>query len=225
MNSLYQNLLRQNDNLTHLLDRAEVSPLSDQVASQITTSLANLERSLVDYAEFSKREVNTAKREKASLRSKKFGDDLQFMRDRWSRIQARGAQQQIYSDQRSDLFHRSAGAAAPTNGAVSVNIGLANAHDSAVDYYSQEQARLASTESHLDDFLAMGQNVLGNLVEQRHMLKRTHRRMLDAANSLGVSRSLISYIERRGGQDKWLFWGLVVVSIGLMWLMVKYLRG
>ncbi|KAI9218530.1 hypothetical protein BC828DRAFT_399541 [Blastocladiella britannica] len=125
--------------------------------------------------------------------------------------------------QRTDLFHRSGAPGGPTGsggGAVALEMGA----PSAAEYYTHEQARLHGVESHLDDFLAMGQSVLGNLSDQRATLKRTHRRMLDAANTIGVSRQLMSYIERRGTQDKWLFLSGVVISCALIWAMVHYLR-
>ncbi|KAI9184437.1 protein transport protein bos1 [Blastocladiella emersonii ATCC 22665] len=217
MNSLYQNLLRQNDTLCTLLDRAEQGYLNDAVANQVQTAFGNLERSLADYNEFSKREINVAKREKALIRSKKFSDDLSQLRERWTRVQARGVQQQAYADQRNDLFHRSG---APSGGGVQINLGGPAANE----YYSHESARLHATESQLDEYLAMGQSMLGNLTDQRNMLKRTHRRILDAANTLGLSRTLIGYIERRGVQDKWLFAAMALVSLGLMWAMIHYLR-
>jgi Golgi SNAP receptor complex protein 2 len=39
--------------------------------------------------------------------------------------------------------------------------------------------------------------VLDNLVDQRNMLKGTQRRLLDTANTLGLSRDVIGWIERR----------------------------
>jgi len=39
--------------------------------------------------------------------------------------------------------------------------------------------------------------VLDNLVDQRNMLKGTQKRLLDAANTLGLSRDVVGWIERR----------------------------
>jgi DNA-binding XRE family transcriptional regulator len=39
--------------------------------------------------------------------------------------------------------------------------------------------------------------VLDNLVDQRNMLKGTQRRLLDSAHTLGLSRDVIGWIERR----------------------------
>ena len=71
------------------------------------------------------------------------------------------------------------------------NAGLRENH--ALD----EHSFLQSTEARLDEFLAQGQDVLNNLVDQRNVLKGTQRRLLDAANTLGLSRDVIGWIERR----------------------------
>ncbi|KAG6879663.1 hypothetical protein C0992_013199 [Termitomyces sp. T32_za158] len=54
-----------------------------------------------------------------------------------------------------------------------------------------EHSFIQNTESRLDEFLAQGREVLDNLVDQRNMLKGTQRRLLDAANTLGMSRDLL----------------------------------
>lgn len=60
-----------------------------------------------------------------------------------------------------------------------------------------EHSFIQSTEARLDEFLAQGREVLDNLVDQRNVLKGTQRRLLDAANTLGLSRDVIGWIERR----------------------------
>lgn len=61
----------------------------------------------------------------------------------------------------------------------------------------REHSFVQQTHSQLDDFIAQGREVLDNLVDQRNMLKGTQRRLLDAANTLGLSRDVIGWIERR----------------------------
>jgi golgi SNAP receptor complex member 2 len=60
-----------------------------------------------------------------------------------------------------------------------------------------EHTFIQNTSDRLDDFLAQGQEVLNNLVDQRQMLKGTQKRLLDAANTLGLSRNVIGWIEKR----------------------------
>ena len=65
------------------------------------------------------------------------------------------------------------------------------------DYALHEHSFIEGAEARLDDFLAQGREVLDNLVDQRTMLKGTQRRLRDAANTLGLSRDVIGWIDRR----------------------------
>jgi Golgi SNAP receptor complex protein 2 len=65
------------------------------------------------------------------------------------------------------------------------------------DYALHEHSFLQGAEARLDDFLAQGREVLDNLVDQRTVLKGTQRRLRDAANTLGLSRDVIGWIDRR----------------------------
>lgn len=61
----------------------------------------------------------------------------------------------------------------------------------------REHSFIRESENHIDQYLAQGRAVLGNLVEQRSMLKGAKTRLLGAANTLGLSRETISWVERR----------------------------
>lgn len=61
----------------------------------------------------------------------------------------------------------------------------------------REHSFIENSDSKLDEFIAQGRAVLDDLVDQRTMLKGTQRRLLDAANTLGLSRDVIGWIERR----------------------------
>jgi len=60
-----------------------------------------------------------------------------------------------------------------------------------------EHSFIQNTDTRLDEFLAQGREVLDNLVDQRNILKGTQRRLLDTANTLGLSRNVIGWIEKR----------------------------
>jgi len=65
------------------------------------------------------------------------------------------------------------------------------------DYALREHTFIRETENSLDQYLAQGQAVLTNLVEQRGMLKGARTKLLGAANTLGLSRETISWVESR----------------------------
>ncbi len=83
---------------------------------------------------------------------------------------------------------------------------------------------MSQTNAQLDEFLDRGRAVLGDLGQQREMLKGTQRRLYSVANTLGVSGDTIRMVERRARQDKWVFGGGVVVFVGFCWVVVRYLR-
>lgn len=80
------------------------------------------------------------------------------------------------------------------------------------------------TSTQLDEFLDRGRAVLGDLGQQREMLKGTQRRLYSVANTLGISGDTIRMVERRAKQDKWIFWGGVVIFFLFCWLVLHYLR-
>lgn len=61
----------------------------------------------------------------------------------------------------------------------------------------REHSFIQNTESALDDFIAQGKAVLDDLVDQREVLEGTKKRLLSAANTLGMSRDVVRWIERR----------------------------
>ncbi|KAK4237700.1 hypothetical protein C8A03DRAFT_44463 [Achaetomium macrosporum] len=88
----------------------------------------------------------------------------------------------------------------------------------------REQAFFANTHSALDEYIARGQAVLGDLSQQREMLKSTQRKLYSVGNTLGISGDTIRMIERRARQDKWIFGAGVVVFFLFCWLVLHYLR-
>ncbi|KAK4098157.1 V-snare-domain-containing protein [Parathielavia hyrcaniae] len=88
----------------------------------------------------------------------------------------------------------------------------------------REQQFFASTHSALDEYIARGQAVLGDLGQQREMLKSTQRRLYSVGNTLGISGDTIRMVERRAKEDKWVFGGGVVVFFVFCWLVLHYLR-
>ncbi|KAI9655620.1 MAG: protein transport protein bos1 [Bathelium mastoideum] len=88
----------------------------------------------------------------------------------------------------------------------------------------REQSFLSSTNAQLDEFLERGRAVLGDLSQQREVLKGTQQRLYTVANTLGISGDTIRMVERRAKQDKWIFWIGVVVFFGFCWLVLRWLR-
>lgn len=91
------------------------------------------------------------------------------------------------------------------------------------DYALREHSFIRESENLIDGYLAQGQAVLGNLVEQRGMLKGAKTRLLDTANTLGLSRETISWVERRTKQDAFVFFGGAGFTLFSFWVIWHYL--
>ncbi|KAK4055115.1 protein transport protein bos1 [Microbotryomycetes sp. JL201] len=88
-----------------------------------------------------------------------------------------------------------------------------------------ENDRLGGIGSSLDSFLAQGQAVMGNLANQRDMLKGTQRRLLSAANTLGLSRETITFIERRTKADYYILIGGGIFTLVCFYYILKFFGG
>ena len=82
---------------------------------------------------------------------------------------------------------------------------------------------MQSTNSALDEYLERGRAVLGDLGQQREMLKGTQKRLYSVGTTLGISGDTIRMVEKRAKEDKWIFWGGVVVFFLFCWLVIHFL--
>ena len=104
-------------------------------------------------------------------------------------------------------------------------MGMGSAGETSREAHAlREQQFFGSTHSALDEYIARGQAVLGDLGQQRDMLKNTQRRLYSVGNTLGISGDTIRMIDRRARQDKWIFWAGVVVFFLFCWLVLHFLR-
>lgn len=105
-----------------------------------------------------------------------------------------------------------------------------------------EHDRFGGINSSLDGFLAQGQAVMGNLANQRDILKGesiccalterlltssnspagTQRRLLSAANTLGLSRETITFIERRTKADYYILLGGGAFTLFSFYLILRW---
>ena len=88
----------------------------------------------------------------------------------------------------------------------------------------REQSFFSTANDQLDEYMERGRAVLGDLGQQKEMLKGTQKKLYSVANTLGISGDTIRMVERRAKQDKWIFWAGVVIFFGFCWLVIHYLR-
>lgn len=73
------------------------------------------------------------------------------------------------------------------------------------------------------NLLFSGSNILETLKYNRETIKGAHRRIIDLANTLGLSNATISLIERRVAQDKYILFGGMLVTVFVVVLVIIYL--
>jgi len=93
----------------------------------------------------------------------------------------------------------------------------------AIDHSLQFNTSLQNVHRNVDEMLGGGNSILENLRSQRANLKGVHKKILDVANTLGMSNTVMRLIERRTFQDKLIFYGGMVVTCIIMILIWKYL--
>ena len=209
---------------------------------QISTTLTSLSRTLDEYSALSRTEPDPVKREKEQERLKNFRSELSSYRAHFEQLK-KEREDAVAVNNRSELLgRRPFNAATPENPYAqpsnpnqsafapgpgrSSRDGLdagpsTSSHES---HALREQNFFNTANLQIDEFLDRGRAVLGDLTQQREILKGTQRKLYSVANTLGVSSDTIRMVERRAKQDKWIFWGGVVVFFLFCWLVLRYLR-
>lgn len=91
-----------------------------------------------------------------------------------------------------------------------------------IDQALQHQASLGRTNRYMDDVLGQGAEILRGLQDQRDVLKGARRKMLDVANTLGMSDTVIRLIERRAVGDKYILIGGMVGTLLFIFLVIHF---
>lgn len=92
-----------------------------------------------------------------------------------------------------------------------------------MDYSIQHQSSLQNANRGVDEMLYTGANTIESLRSQRSTLKGAHRRIVDMANTLGLSNQTMRLIEKRVSEDKYVFIGGVVITFIVIILVIFYL--
>lgn len=87
-----------------------------------------------------------------------------------------------------------------------------------------ERSALEKANQMMDDVLGQGGQVFSNLLQQNQTLKLARKKLLDAANVIGVSSSLVNVIDRRQTGDKWLVYGGMVLTLFVLFSLWYLLR-
>lgn len=97
-------------------------------------------------------------------------------------------------------------------------------HAILIDGLAQEGRKLNEAGQALDGLTDNAHAVLRSLGEQRGALKGVQRKVLDMANTLGLSNGVIRAIESRQFWDKMLVYGGMLFTLLPLWFAFVYLR-
>ncbi|KAF9268956.1 golgi SNAP receptor complex member bos1 [Marasmius fiardii PR-910] len=250
MNSLYTSGVRQTTSIQSDLERLRNGDSSPALLGQISASLAAMNRTIDDYDSMAKREMIKAKQEKAQMRVQKFRSDYNEFRSQFEILKGQATTEREAA-QRAELFTgtslNTSGPSSDTRRRFQTtqpqntlhpglrpqsNTSFSDHSESPFrgptpqlreDHALREHTFIQNTHAQLDDFLAQGREVLDNLVDQRNILKGTHSRLVGAANTLGLSRDVIGWIERRSTQDMYIFFAGAIFTFFCFWLIWHYL--
>nr|CAH7758225.1 unnamed protein product [Callosobruchus chinensis] len=91
-----------------------------------------------------------------------------------------------------------------------------------IDYGLQHQTSLQNANTGLDEMLHTGVNALDSLRSQRNTLKGAQRRIMDMANTLGLSNHTMKLIEKRAKEDKVILLLGVAITLIVIVLVIIY---
>ncbi|KAK7398406.1 Protein transport protein bos1 [Neonectria punicea] len=241
MNISYNSALRQSKSLrselASLNSKAQTSPAD---IGNVSASISSFTKTLDEYQSIARQEIVPKKQEEAFERVKRFREDLSDFRSQVDSLRKTRDDAQHQSN-RAELLGRRPYNATPENPYANIPTTThstfqprhqtqqqpmtTGAGDNArEDHAFREQSFFANTNQALDDYIARGQAVLGDLGQQKEMLKSTQKRLYSVANTLGVSGDTIRMVERRAREDKWIFFAGVIVFFLFCWLVLHYLR-
>ncbi|XP_039595934.1 Golgi SNAP receptor complex member 2 [Polypterus senegalus] len=186
-------------------DRQSVHLVENELQARIDQIFSSLER-----LEILASKEPPNRRQNAKLRVDQLKYDVQHLQTGLRNFQHRRYAREAQEQEREELMARTfttndADTSIPIDDTLQINTSLHNAHRG------------------IDDLLGSGSSILDGLREQRNTLKGAHKKMLDVANMLGLSNTVMQLIEKRAFQDKFLLIGGMVVTCIVMVLVVKYL--
>jgi len=214
MNILYTNSSKQIHQLQLDFEKLEQGEdTSSAIQGQISASLGALKKASDDLMQLAKREMTEEKREIAYQRAEKIRREYQLLQDSFNRWKQKQAAKRNEERERELLLRRQDGTSYQQE---------QNSYLPPMEYFDHESTVLHRTGKQIDDYISMGRSALQELYDQKNILKNSKTRMLDIANTLGVSQTVIRYIETRTTQDKWILLIGIVITVFLMWLIVHY---
>ena len=94
--------------------------------------------------------------------------------------------------------------------------------DILIDHNVQHNNSLRNASSGVDNLLQYGSGILEGLRSQRSTLKGAHKRLVDIANTLGLSNTTMRLIEQRAREDGFVLIAGMVITCLVIVLVIVY---
>lgn len=225
MNTLYNHGIKQTQliqkDLLSLEKNVSTSPLSLQ--GSITTSLTSFKKTIKEYRELIDQNGGD---DKHQGRLNKFENDLVDLSKKFESLRAQ-REAAIHEQNREDLLGRRHNASSnpyEQQGSGSQELQQEQERLSYSEGLYNERSSLARGTQQLDHILEMGQQAFEDLVDQNEILQKLQGKFEESLITLGVSQGTIRSIERRAKQDKWLFWGGLILMLVIFYYITKLFR-
>ena len=89
---------------------------------------------------------------------------------------------------------------------------------------AKESRNLNEAGAQLDALHEHATASLSALMQQRSSLKGVQRKVLDMAQTVGLSNNVLRMIERRQFWDKVILYGGMLTTLALIWFVFRYMR-
>ncbi|XP_040187264.1 Golgi SNAP receptor complex member 2 isoform X1 [Rana temporaria] len=186
-------------------DKQSVHLVENEIQARIDQIFSNLER-----LEILCSKEPPSKRQNAKLRVDQLKYDVQHLQTALRNFQHRRYAREQQDKEREELLTRN----------YTTNDSETSIH---IDETLQFNSSVRNAHQGIDDLLGSGTSILEGLRDQRKTLKGAQKKILDVANMLGLSNTVMRLIEKRAFQDKAIMIGGMVFTCVVMVLVFKYL--
>ncbi|KAH3679218.1 hypothetical protein WICPIJ_008687 [Wickerhamomyces pijperi] len=222
-NATYNHALKQITQIRKDLNEFESNLTSTSLSLQgtISVNISSLGKTIEDYETFGKNEIDEVKQEKFQTRLTNFKRDIIELKARFTDLKTQ-REESIQEKNRSELLRRNTvQQQASTDNPFSTNLQQQQQkqqQQSSMAYNEglfKETNILQRGNAQLDEILEMGHQAMDELVHSNEIIRNFQRKLNGSLTTLGLSQETIRMIDKRAFQDKWIFYGLLVLFIVL----------
>ncbi|KAJ3210186.1 protein transport protein bos1 [Clydaea vesicula] len=220
-NQIHSNLNKKLEQVKLDLDRLTNNDNYPGLQGQITASLNSIKKQIFELKDLAKREISTIKREKNLDKAQQATLEYERIKKLFDNEICKINSHQLFGDR--DLNQRKGSTVHKQQEANYTDTNMEQSTIFQMEHFQKELNSLNNSESKIDGFIDISRKALLELHEQRGIIKGAQKRLLNIANRLGLSSSIIKYIEKRSREDFYILIFGIIFSIFIMYLIVHYL--